>query len=65
MTSLKAPTKNHTKIPADLADHLDALLIIETIDDAKELIANPDIIENLDFHEGSDASESDENTSME
>lgn len=39
------------KIPADLAKYFDALLVIETVDDAKELIANPDVIENLELHE--------------
>jgi hypothetical protein len=39
------------KIPPDLGKYLDALLVIETIDDAKELIANPEVIEDLEFHE--------------
>lgn len=40
-----------TNIPPDLGKYLDALLVIETIDDAKELIANPEVIEDLEFHE--------------
>lgn len=39
------------KLPADLAKYLDALLVIETVEDAKELIANPEVIEDLEFHD--------------
>ena len=50
---------SNTKIPPDLAKYLDALLVIETIDDAKELIANPEVIEDLEFHDA-ETIESDE-----
>jgi hypothetical protein len=47
------------KVPPDLAKYLDALLVIETVDDAKELIANPEVIEELEFHEA-ETTETDE-----
>lgn len=39
------------KIPPDLELYIDALLVIDGIDDAKELLINPALIEDLEFHE--------------
>lgn len=39
------------KIPADLALYLDALLVIDNVEDAKELVANPALIEDLELNE--------------
>ncbi len=61
MSGPKVPAK----IPADLANYLEALLIIDNIEDAKELIANPDIIEDLEFHEADSDAESTSEAKME
>ncbi len=39
------------RIPKDLALYLDALLVIESNEDARELLANPELFEDLDIHE--------------
>lgn len=49
------PQKTSSKIPADLEKYLDALLVIDSVEDARELIANPELLEDLEFHEATDA----------
>jgi hypothetical protein len=38
-------------VSADFLKMFDALMIIETASDARELAQNPDLMENLEFHE--------------
>ncbi len=54
--------KDSRKIPADLDKYLDALLVIDSADDARELIANPDLLEDLEFHEATEVEDDAEAT---
>ena len=39
------------KVSNDFLKMFDALLVIENSSDARELAQNPDLLENLEFHE--------------
>lgn len=42
-------------VSADFLKMFDALLVIENSADARELAQNPDLLENLEFHEADSA----------
>lgn len=48
---------SNEKVSNEFLKMFDALLVIESASDAKELAQNPDLIENLEFHESQDDSE--------
>lgn len=48
---------SNEKVSNEFLKMFDALLVIESASDAKELAQNPDLIENLEFHEAQDDSE--------
>ncbi|MDZ4084031.1 MAG: hypothetical protein U1E10_13895 [Bdellovibrionales bacterium] len=52
------------KVSNDFLKMFDALLVIESSADARELAQNPDLLENLEFHEA-DAPPEDSSTDEE
>jgi hypothetical protein len=57
-------SSNKPNTPSDeFLKMFDALLLIETSADAKELVRNADLIENLEFHETETTEDSEEQES--
>lgn len=45
------------KVSNDFLKMFDALLVVESSADARELAQNPDLLENLEFHEAEEPTE--------
>lgn len=48
---------SNEKVSSDFLKMFDALLVVESSADARELALNPDLLENLEFHEAEETSD--------